>query len=140
MAGDTSPISSRKMLPPLASSNIPLRSLTAPVKAPRAWPNSSLSSSPSASAEQLTATNGRERRGLSSWMARAISSLPVPVAPRSSTVLSVGATRAMARSTSRIGVVLPTSRAAPAPSTGSRRASTALILLRSTALSHGLVM
>jgi hypothetical protein len=128
------------MVPPLASSNIPLRSFTAPVKAPRAWPNSSLSSSPSARAEQFTATNGFDRRGLSSWMARAISSFPVPVAPRRRTVLSVGATRAMARSTSLIRGVFPTSRAAPAPSTGSRRASTALILLRSTALSHGLVM
>ena len=50
----------------------------APVKAPRTWPNSSLSSSPSGSAPQSTATKGPLRRALASWMARAASSLPVP--------------------------------------------------------------
>ena len=50
-------------MPPLASSNRPLRSSTAPVKAPRSWPNSSDSSSVSGSAAQLTATNGRSARG-----------------------------------------------------------------------------
>ena len=42
-----SPISSRKIVPPWATSNLPRRSATAPVKAPRTWPNSSLSISSS---------------------------------------------------------------------------------------------
>ena len=58
----------------------------APVKAPFSWPNSSLSSSVSGIAAQLTATNGLSRRGPVTWMARATSSLPVPVSPRMSTV------------------------------------------------------
>ena len=36
-----SPTSSRKSVPPLACSNHPLRSRSAPVKAPLTWPNSS---------------------------------------------------------------------------------------------------
>ena len=36
-----SPISSRKIVPPSASSNLPRRSATAPVNAPRTWPKSS---------------------------------------------------------------------------------------------------
>ena len=41
---------------------------------------------------QLTATNGLLRRGLASWMARASSSLPVPLSPVISTRASVPAT------------------------------------------------
>ena len=37
-AGDMSPISSMKSVPPSACSNLPLRCLTAEVKAPRSWP------------------------------------------------------------------------------------------------------
>ena len=89
MAGDVSPTSSRKIVPPSASSNRPLRSAVAPVKAPRAWPNSSDSSSVSGRAPQFWATNGRSRGGCPlSWMSRANSSLPVPVSPSSSTVVS----------------------------------------------------
>ena len=68
---------------------------TAPVKAPRTWPKSSLSSSVSGSAAQSTATNGALAARAVAWMARATSSLPVPLSPRTSTVLSPGATRAM---------------------------------------------
>ena len=45
-------------MPPSATSNRPRRSRSAPVNAPRTWPNSSLSSSGSGTALQLIATNG----------------------------------------------------------------------------------
>ena len=45
-------------MPPSATSNLPRRSATAPVNAPRTWPNSSLSISSSGIAAQLTSTNG----------------------------------------------------------------------------------
>ena len=45
-------------MPPSASSNLPMRRATAPVKAPFSWPNSSDSSRFSGIAAQLTATNG----------------------------------------------------------------------------------
>ena len=94
-AGASSPISSRKIVPPSATSNLPFFSANAPVNAPFSWPNSSLSSSDSVSAAQLTATNGREARGLFWCTARAASSLPVPVSPVMSTVESRGATLRM---------------------------------------------
>src|ERR1044072_3807208 len=46
-------------------------------------------------AEQLMSTEALLRRGLISWIARAASSLPVPVAPVMSTEASVGATRSI---------------------------------------------
>ena len=58
----SSPISSRNSVPPSASSNLPARFATAPVNAPRTWPNSSLSITPSGSAAQLTWMNGASRR------------------------------------------------------------------------------
>ncbi len=45
-------------------------------------------------APQLTATNGRDERSLASWIARAKSSLPVPVSARRSTGKLVDAKRA----------------------------------------------
>jgi hypothetical protein len=51
-------ISSRKIVPPSAALNLPCLSLIAPVNAPLMCPNSSLSSSDSGSAPQLTSTNG----------------------------------------------------------------------------------
>ena len=54
----SSPISSRKIVPPSAASNAPARAATAPVNAPRAWPNSSPSSRARRSAPQSTTTNG----------------------------------------------------------------------------------
>src|SRR5205823_5083760 len=59
---------------------------------PFSCPNSSLSRRPVGMAAQLSLTNVRPLRGLRSCRARAISSLPVPVSPRMSTVESVGAT------------------------------------------------
>ena len=73
------PTSSRKSVPPWASSNLPGLRAYAPVKAPFSWPKSSDSSSESGIAARLTATKGCARRGLWLWMARATSSLPVPL-------------------------------------------------------------
>ena len=67
-AGERVPISSRKSVPPWASSNRPGREATAPVKAPFSCPKSSASASDSGSAEALTATNARSRRGLAAWI------------------------------------------------------------------------
>ena len=90
-----SPISSRKSVPPSAASKSPFLSLTAPVNEPLTCPNSSLSSSVSVRAPQLIDTSGRARRGLCAWIARATSSLPVPLSPVMSTVLLRPATRPM---------------------------------------------
>jgi len=54
------------------------------------WPKISLSMSVSGIAAQLTATNGRDLRGLKSWSVRATSSLPVPLSPVMSTAHSTG--------------------------------------------------
>ncbi len=88
-----SPISSRKSVPPWASSKTPLRSEIAPVKAPRTCPNSSLSTRFSGMAPQSTATKGPSARGEAACSERARTSLPVPVSPSTSTVASVAATR-----------------------------------------------
>ena len=58
-----SPTSSRKMVPPLHCSNLPMRRRSAPVKAPFSWPNSSLSSRLSGMAAQFMARNGALARG-----------------------------------------------------------------------------
>ena len=108
-----SPISSMKSVPPLASSKRPRRARMAPVKAPRAWPKSSLSSRVSVMAAQLTGTNGWALRRLPAWMARATSSLPVPDSPVRSTVASVAATRTARSSTSRRAGERPTTFSRP---------------------------
>ena len=87
-----SPISSRKIVPPFAASNMPTRRASAPVNAPFSWPKSSLSSSSFGIAAQFTATNGFARRALRWCSACATSSLPVPLSPRTSTDRSVSAT------------------------------------------------
>ena len=87
-----SPISSRNIVPPFASSKRPARSFMALVNAPFSWPKSSLSRSSSGIAPQLIGTKGRFLRALLKWIAFAISSFPVPLSPRISTVLSVSAT------------------------------------------------
>ena len=79
----------------------------APLKAPRSCPNSSLSISPAGSVAQLTLIKGLSARLLAEWMARAISSLPVPVSPRISVVASVGATRRTLSSTPSSPVLAP---------------------------------
>ena len=59
-----SAISSRKIVPPFAPSNLPIRVRSAPVNDPFSWPKSSLSRSCSGSAAQLTRTNGPPAREL----------------------------------------------------------------------------
>ena len=81
-----SPISSRNNVPSCAAAIRPSRATTAPVNAPRVWPNSSASINDSGMAAQLSGTNGPCRRAEPSWTARAMSSLPVPVSPVMSTV------------------------------------------------------
>ena len=76
---------------------------------PCSCPNNSLAITPGARAAQLTAASRRSRRGLSWWIARATSSLPVPVSPRMSTVLSVGATCWIAARTAFIARLSPVS-------------------------------
>ena len=106
--GGSSPTSSRKMVPPGgASSKRPRRRSSAPVKAPRSCPNSSVSTSPSGSAAQFTLTRARFARGEAAWIARAMSSFPVPVSPVTSTVASVAATRATRSRTPRSAAELP---------------------------------
>jgi len=61
------------------------------VKAPFSWPNSSDSTSVSGIAATLTATKAWPRRSLRAWIARATSSLPVPLSPVISTVVGVDA-------------------------------------------------
>ena len=63
-AGLIVPISSRKIVPPSASANLPFLLVVAPVKAPRTWPNSSDSSSVSGIAAQFTLMSGISRCAL----------------------------------------------------------------------------
>ena len=107
MSSGSSPTSSMNRVPLSASSNRPIRRCKAPVKAPFSWPNSSLSTTPCGIAPQLTLMSGRSRRGLPWCIARAISSLPVPVSPVSSTVVSTGATCCTFRSTARSAGLSP---------------------------------
>ncbi len=58
---------------------------------------------------QFSATNFSPARGLIWWMARATSSLPVPVSPRIRMVLVVGATVSTILNTSCIAALRPTS-------------------------------
>ena len=83
------------MEPRLASENLPFFVPVASVNAPRTWPKSSDSSSVSGMAAQLTLMNGMSCCALRLWMARATSSLPVPVSPVINTVLRVADTSSM---------------------------------------------
>ena len=74
-------------VPPWAASNRPTRSAAAPVKAPLAFPNISLSISDSGTAAMFMVIIVLRRRELCWWMARATSSFPEPDSPTTSTVL-----------------------------------------------------
>ena len=95
-------------MPLCACSSLPCRVPTAPVNAPRTWPNSSASSRVSGIALQLSATKRCARRALAWWIARAASSFPVPVSPVMSTVLEVAATVSSIWKRSRIARLWPT--------------------------------
>jgi len=92
ISAGNSPTSSRKIVPPSASSKRPCRRWMAPVNAPFSWPKSSEATSEEGIAAQLTLTNAREDRFDRLWIARAMSSFPVPVSPSRSTLASVVAT------------------------------------------------
>ncbi len=85
-----SAISSSNSVPRLASSNLPMRRRSAPVKAPRSWPNSSLSRRPEGIAPQFNVMSGCFDLGLSEWMRLAATSLPTPVSPSITTLASRG--------------------------------------------------
>ena len=95
-------------MPPSAATNRPRFDVSAPVNAPRTWPNSSLSSSVPASAPQLTGTNAPPARRPAKWSARATSSLPVPLSPVMSTVASECATLSIVARSWRIAGESPT--------------------------------
>ena len=81
-----SQISSRNSVPPSATAAAPGLSLSAPVKAPLRWPKTSDSSRSRGIAAQLSGTKGRRARFETPWIARAQTSLPVPLSPVMKTV------------------------------------------------------
>ena len=85
-----------------------LGAANAPVNEPFSWPKSSLPMSSRGIAPVCTGTNGPLRRRLRLWIARATSSLPVPLSPTISTGAIVAATRSMRVKTSRIRREPPT--------------------------------
>ncbi len=113
MAGEVSPTSSRNSVPRWAASNSPFLVWWASVKAPLTWPKSSLSSSDSESAPQLTDTKGASLRGERVWMALATSSLPVPLSPVTSTVELVGATALISSNMAVMAGETPRMRSSP---------------------------
>ena len=85
-----------------------LASLQGSGERPFSWPNSSEAMNDDGIAAQFTATKARAERGDRLWIARAMSSLPVPVSPVISTVESVGATLDTCDRTVRSGGEVPT--------------------------------
>jgi len=77
-----SPISSRKIVPPSAARKQPSVDDIAPVKDPFTWPNMWLANSVPVVTAQSTGMNGFAARLPEEWMARAMSSFPVPLGPR----------------------------------------------------------
>ena len=78
-------------MPSRASSKRPMRRPAAPVKEPRSWPNSSLSTRLGDSAAQSTCAYGRAVPPHMSCSTRATLPFPVPVSPVRSTVVFKGA-------------------------------------------------
>ena len=143
-----SPISSRNNVPPLASSNMPFFRLTAPVKAPFSYPNSSLSSRFSGTPPMFIATNGPSLAADQAWISRATTSLPVPLSPVMRTVALEGAIFLTISLMCIIGALSPTnepcsSSLALAFSTMLRRlddSTRLLILMHSSSGSNGLTI
>jgi hypothetical protein len=92
----SSPTSSSSTVPPSARTSSP---------GSVGVPNSSASRRSSGVAAQLTDRNGLFRRGLALWIARASSSLPVPLSPENSTRASVPATMCACASFSSISTL-----------------------------------
>ena len=94
-------------MPPLAAWNRPALDFVAPVKAPFSYPNSSLSMSVGTRAPQSTATKFVCASAPRKWMARATSSLPVPLSPEINTGVRVSFSREIMRSTSCMPAEVP---------------------------------
>ena len=107
MASGVSPISSRKIVPPLASSNLPSLAST-PVATPRSMPKSSLSRRLSGTAAQFSARKGPSRRGEPACRSFAASSLPVPLSPVTRTLTRDAAARATSSLARRMAGESPT--------------------------------
>ncbi len=107
MSIDMVPISSRKSVPPLATSNSPFFALIAEVNAPLTWPKSEDSSRSDGIAPVFTGTKGLSRRVEFWWMALAMSSLPVPDSPWIRMVERLGATCATVSNRRSMGSDLP---------------------------------
>ena len=116
-----SPISSRKIVPPDASSNFPLRCCAAPVNAPRSYPNNSDSIKFSGSAAQFTATNASApRRPLVNFLRQQILARPA-LAQESKPSHPSAATRSAISKTRRIAADAPSNRPNCPSATSSRR-------------------
>ena len=87
-----SPTSSKKIVPPSATSKYPFRSCIAPVKEPFSCPKSSLSIVPSGIAPQFTAIYLACFLCDNECIILGIFSLPTPLSPVTKTEISVGAT------------------------------------------------
>jgi hypothetical protein len=98
-------------VPPSARSSRPTRRWTAPVNAPRSWPNSSLSNSVSGRLAQSTVSKGPAARRDARWTARAAISFPVPLSPTTRSGTSESATAPIRLKTSCIAGERPTRRA-----------------------------
>ena len=96
-----------KTVPVCATSNSPSLLRWAPVNAPFSWPKSSLSISVVGRVAEFTTTNGLSLLGLPAQMARATSSLPVPLSPSINTELCEGAQREISRLTASIAGACP---------------------------------
>ncbi len=88
-----SAISSRNIVPPCASSNLPFLCAVAPVKEPFSCPKSSDSIKSSGMAAQFIVTNGPDERSEYLCIALATNSFPVPFSPKISTRPFVGPAR-----------------------------------------------
>ena len=126
-------------MPPSASPKSPGRARTAPVKAPRAWPNSSASASSGVSDAQLNRTKRWPDRRDARQSASATRSFPVPLSPVMSTVTSRGATRATSCASRRMlsdaKTIEPESASSPVSRSFSAASWTASTARRTTASS-----
>ena len=107
MVGLISAISSRKRVPPSASSKSPRLFSLAPVNAPFLCPNNSLSSKCSPRLPQKIGINALSLRDEWLCKARATSSLPVPLSPSIKTEAEVSATSRINSRIRKMGSLFP---------------------------------
>ena len=126
-------------MPSWASSKRPGRSAVAPVKAPLRVTEQLALEQLLGMAAQLIAVKPRSGRGLMRWIARASTSLPVPLSPVISTVVVWRATRLASSSRSRMARLSATtrSRTTSAPRRGAERLDLAAELLPLLGLPDG---